>query len=222
MKKTVEMVAFDLDGVIADTEPLHRRAKERIFAEIGFLGDVAEGIDLDDFIGLPNSELWTMVLERCGAPFSPAELERRQYDAILEQLRDNATPPSRGLFELLERLEDAGVRCGMFSSSDFYYVERVLSFFGLSGRFSPLITGDRVARRKPAPDGYLRLIEQSGLPPSRIVAVEDSRAGVASATAAGLRCIGYANPTSGNQNLEAATLRVAALGEIPDRFRHFR
>ncbi len=218
MSKRVEMMAFDLDGVIADTEPLHKRAKERIFAEIGF----GEAIDLDAFVGLPNSDLWTLALERCGAPFSPGELERKQYDYILEQLRDNATPASSGLFELLDGLEAAGVRCGMCSSSDFYYVEKVLSFFGLSSRFSPLITGDRVARRKPAPDGYLRLIEQSALPPSRIVAVEDSRAGVASATAAGLRCIGYANPTSGNQDLGAAFLRVESLDEILDRFQRFR
>lgn len=212
MHVPVKFIAFDLDGVLADTEPLHKRAKERILAELACPAD----IDLDSYVGLPNAEFWKTIIERNGLDRTPAELERRQYDCILEQLRADRTPPSDGLEALLDFLAAAGIRCGICSSSDSYYVNGVLAHLNLSNRFSPVVGGDQVARRKPAPDSYRKVIDESGIPAAAIVAVEDSRSGVAAANAAGLRCIGYANPTSGAQDLTRAFLRVNSLRDITE------
>jgi HAD superfamily hydrolase (TIGR01509 family) len=121
-----------------------------------------------------------------------------------------------GLAGLLDSLSSAGIRCGLCSSSDRYYVDRVLAFFDLGQRFSPIVGGDQVARKKPAPDGYRKLLRDAGLAPDRVMAIEDSSAGVAAAVGAGLRCIGYINPTSGRQDLGAAFLRASRMGEIAD------
>lgn len=212
----VDFVAFDLDGVIADTEPLHKKAKERILAELGC--DLA--IDLNAYVGRPNSELWDSVIARCGVRSTAPELERRQYDHILQLARTDNVSPSAGLEELLDFLAASGVGCGICSSSDRYYVDRLLAFFGLARRFSPIVAGDQVARKKPAPDGYRKLAADAGVQPGRIVAVEDSRAGVTAALGAGLHCIGYVNPTSGEQDLGGAALRVHSLIEVADCLRN--
>lgn len=210
-----DFIVFDLDGVIADTEPLHRKAKERLLAELA----CGVAVDLDAYVGRPNSELWHSVIARCGVGCSAEELERRQYDSILEQARANGTRPSAGLEALLDFLAVAGIGCGLCSSSDRYYVERMLAFLGLEKRFAPIVAGDEVPRKKPAPDGYRKATLEAGCEAGRVVAVEDSRAGVTAALAAGLRCIGYGNPTSGEQDLSGATFRVTALVDVIDWLR---
>jgi len=210
MPTNLELAAFDLDGVIANTEPMHKSAKLRIFKELGIRNDM----DLDSHIGRPNSELWDAIIRDNNLDRTPKELEILQYDHILEQMRDDRTPVSDGLLELLDAFAEAGVRCGVCSSSDRYYVDKVLAFFGLADRFSPVVGGDQVPHKKPAPDGYLKLVADAGIEPGRAMAIEDSKAGVASATTAGLRCIGYVNPTSGDQNLDAAFMKVTKLADI--------
>lgn len=212
MDERPALFIFDLDGVIADTEPLHRIAKLRIFAKLG----VTSNVDLDRHVGRPNVELWTSVIEESGLERTAGELERMQYDLILEQLAENDARPTRGLPELLDALDAAGVRCALCSSSDRYYVDRVLNFFGFAGRFATIVGGDEVAEKKPAPDGYLKVLRDAGVEAARAVALEDTTAGVGAAVAAGIACIGYVNPTSGNQDLSRAALRVAGLSEVVD------
>jgi HAD superfamily hydrolase (TIGR01509 family) len=208
----MDLIAFDLDGVVADTEPLHKLAKERILSEIG----CDARIDLDSYVGRPNSDFWGNVIQQCDLSLSHEELERRQYDFILEYMHDNRTPMTHGLADLLDSLSEAGIRCALCSSSDRYYVDRVLAFFDLGQRFSPIVGGDQVERKKPAPDGYRKVVRDANLVPDRVIAIEDSSAGVAAAIGAGLRCIGYINPTSGRQDLGAAFFRASRMGEIAD------
>lgn len=215
MPKNIKFVIFDLDGVVADTEPKHRSAKLRIFAELGLKNPV----DLDAHVGRPNSELWIEVIRDNNLDKTPAEMERMQYDYILEQLVVEKTPMSRGIERLLACLDAAGVPCGICSSSDRYYVDKVLAFFNLTGRFRPIVGGDEVPTKKPAPDGYLKLLRDAGVDAAAAVAIEDSRAGSEAATTAGVRCIGYANPTSGNQDLSLCFMKVNMLDEIAGWFK---
>lgn len=206
-----KLMIFDLDGVIMDSEPLHREAKVRVMRELGL---DAEGLDLNSHVGRPNSELWDEVIAKNSLSLSSAELESRQYDSILEQLVENRTPVSRGLKSLLDLLGRLEISCAVCSSSNRTYVDRVLSHFSLKDTFSVVVAGDEVTAKKPAPDGYLLVLERAGVKSSSAYAVEDSTAGVTAAGDAGIECIGYANPTSGNQNLSGAFMRIDALDEI--------
>lgn len=207
----VRLVAFDLDGVIADTEPLHKESKRRMFLRRGLAFDG----DLDRYIGLSNEVYWT---EMRGLHSSITEtleeLEAEQFRGILELLAERRVRPSAGLAALLERLASAGVACGLYSSSLRFYVDRVLEFFGIAGYFSVVLGGDDVPRRKPFPDGYVMAARLAGVEPSLAVAIEDSTAGVAAGVAAGMRVIGYRNPTSGGQDLSRANWIVDSLTEV--------
>lgn len=207
-----ELVVFDLDGVIADTEPLHKEAKLRIMRAL----KLSNSVDLDSHIGRPNSELWNAVIEENGISLTAAELERRQYDSILLQFAENGAAVSAGLTRLLDLLARLDIARAVCSSSDRYYVDKVLAYFSLTGKFAAVVGGDEVARKKPAPDGYRLVLERAGADAARAIAIEDTSAGVKAAVAAGIGCVGYRNPTSGRQDLSLALKCFDSLNEIAD------
>jgi HAD superfamily hydrolase (TIGR01509 family) len=205
------LVVFDLDGVILNSEPLHEAAKRRIFAKYG----IPAGLDLSWSVGRPNSELWGPMVERYRLPCSAKELERMQYEQILSLIRERNVPLSDGLPELLRWLRQENVKIGLASSSDRFYVDRILEYFALKPWFDAVKGGDEAAHKKPAPDVYTAVLKAAGVPAGHAVAVEDTKAGIEAASAAGLRCVGYRNPTSGMQELDRADWIVETLSGIP-------
>jgi len=109
----INLVIFDLDGVILNSEPLHDHAKKRILKE----GGVMEDQDLSWSVGKPSNILWNLMKERYGLKPSEDELEQSQYNYILEEIKENQIPPSEGLIELLQWLKEEQVRIGLVSSS---------------------------------------------------------------------------------------------------------
>lgn len=210
----IELAVFDLDGVIADTEPLHKVAKQELLVGLG----VDPDMDMTRFVGRPNVDFWKEIIKDNHLSCSIDDLELRQYESILRQMKENSTPTSAGLNGLLERLSGMNIRCALCSSSDRFYVDRVLEFYHLRERLAPTVAGDEVPRKKPAPDGYLRVTELAGIAPGRAVAIEDSAAGLEAASVAGLRTIGYRNPTSGQQDLRRADWVVDSLAEAAALF----
>lgn len=210
----VELFAFDLDGVIADTELLHKESKLRMLRRFGIDGNP----DMEGYVGLPNAKYWSEMKDLYPQVAGTLEeLETMQFAGILALLEEKRFRPSDGLVPLLERLAERGVKRGLYSSSVRFYVDDVLRFFNLERFFPIVIGGDEVPRRKPFPDGYERVAALAGVSPDRAVAIEDSTAGVRAAKAAGLRAIGYRNPTSGNQDLSEADWIVDGLGEVVRR-----
>ena len=82
--------------------------------------------------------------------------------------------------------------------------------------FQACVSGEDVARGKPEPDVFLRAAETLGAAPADCVVIEDSRHGVAAARRAGMRCVGFVNPRSGNQDLSAAHVTVADFAALTD------
>lgn len=210
-----KLAAFDFDGVLADTEPLHKLAKETVAGRVG-----AKNIpSSEDFIGLPNRDYWLKVMDDNNiGGLSIEELEKRQYEIIIETASGKKMRPLAGLENLLDFLAARGLRLVICSSSERFYLENMLPILGLDGRFEYLIGGDEVKSKKPAPDVYLRALELTGLPAAEAFAVEDSAAGTMAAAAAGYFAIGFINPGSGVQDLSRADVRVSALEEIPTFF----
>lgn len=205
------MVIFDLDGVIVDSEPLHDEAKKWILEQNG----VMEKPDLSWSVGIPGVEIWTRLIQQYGLRAAPAEFERQQYEFILTRIRENNVPETRGLKELLAWLQTGKITIGLASSSDRFYVERILKHYQLSNLFQFVTAGDEVLQKKPAPDVYQNDLSRSGIHAGQAVAIEDSAAGIQAAAAAGMHCIGYRNPTSGNQDLSKADWIVTTLADVP-------
>jgi HAD superfamily hydrolase (TIGR01509 family) len=210
--KQLKMIVFDLDGVILDSEPLHEHAKIRILKEHG----ITEKVDLSFSVGQPNKMLWHMMINRFHINKSEEALEKLQYEYILEEIKDKQIPTSIGLMELLQYLKNNEIKIGLASSSDRFYVDAILKYYNILDYFEYIVAGDEVKRKKPEPDIYLKIMELSQLKANEVNAIEDSYAGSKAATQAGLKCIGYHNPTSGNQDLSNCYLKINEMSQVVD------
>ena len=210
LKNNIGLVIFDLDGVILDSEPLHEHAKRRILAEAG----IDENIDLSWSVGQPNKVLWENMKKRFGFLKTEEELERIQYKYILEEVNDKQLKTSHGFMELLQWLKHNSIKIGLASSSNRYYLDSILVYYNINKYFDYTVAGDEVERKKPEPDVYKKVLTYFKIPEIKVLAIEDSKAGSEAAVSAGIRCIGYRNPTSGNQDLKKCKIQVTDISEI--------
>lgn len=209
-KDSIELIIFDMDGVVLDSEPLHENARQMMFGKIGIVPDGT----FPDPVGKSSSGFWRKIIEKCKIEGEPYELEALQYRLVAEQIRDNSVPPSDGLVEVLEWARGRGIKIGLASSSTRVLVDKTLEFLGVKKYFAYTVSGDEVKAKKPAPDVYLKVLEEAGVEAARAVAVEDSRAGVEAARGAGIYCFGYRNETSGSQDISGADKMIGSLREI--------
>ncbi len=215
-ERKINLVIFDVDGVIFDSEPLHYRAKLEILQSFG----LNETFDLKEYVGKSNKELWTRIIKENNLNATPEELEIRQFNLILGYVRKENIPTTKGLENLLMHLKSKDIKTAIASSSNRYYVSHVLEYFQLSGYFNYSVTGDEVKHQKPSPDIYQKVLYISGIQKDSAIAIEDSTSGVRAAVSAGIACIGYRNPTSGVQDLLLAATVVEELGQVKNYIDH--
>ena len=120
----------------------------------------------------------------------------------------------RGVRALLEALRDADVPTAIASTSPAGWVVPAAGRIGVTHLFRTIVSGDDVARRKPAPDVYLEAARRLGADPSRSVAIEDSAPGIAAARAAGMKTIAIPHWLTEQHDLSGADLRVVHAGEL--------
>lgn len=207
----IQAFIFDMDGVIIDSEPLHFDVDRKTMA---YYGHTVTQEDLERYVGMTNPEQWAIIREEYGIGPTAEEILAYQTDLKLEELRLAELEPIEGIRELLDELKKGGIPRAIASSSSPVFIEAVLAKFGLRGEFAVVASGEEVPKGKPAPDVYLRAAERLGVDPARCVVLEDSKHGIAAAKAAGMHCIGYVNPNSGNQDLSRADLIVGSVGDI--------
>ncbi len=206
----IKLMVFDMDGVIVDTEPLHRKAKEQVLVDYGIENDV----NLDATVGLPNEAFWAKIIKEYSLMAEPDDLVLLQNNLILSMMEKLGMGLTPGLPELLDELESRDIKIGLASSSRRYFVEKVLNRYGVKNRFTYTVTGDEVEKRKPEPECYKKVLTLAGVEPSEAAAIEDSTAGVKAACTAGLLCFGFNNPGSGNQDLSLSHHKIARLTDV--------
>ena len=178
-------VIFDVDGLMADSEPLHRAAWHELGRQCGFPTyptDAAES--------LGQRVIENLRMRHAQGRFTPAPEEMLDhYHAILIDLIRLRLRPKPGLREALNFVREQEWRCGTASSGDRVYIDVVLNVLGVRSCFQAVATGEEVVEGKPHPALYLLAAERLGVPPAECVALEDSPRGVRAAKAAGMRCI---------------------------------
>lgn len=182
-------VAFDLDGVLVDSEPVWNTAREELVRE---RGGTWHDDATTDMMGMSSIEWSSYMHDRLGVPMEPAEINddvvRRVAATYEERL-----PLLPGAVETVRKLA-ARWPLGLASSSNRPIIELVLERSGLVPSFAAVVSSEEVERGKPAPDVYLATARTLGVHPNDCVAVEDSANGIKSAVAAGMRTIAVPNP----------------------------
>lgn len=186
-------VLFDLDGVVVDTMPLHRRVWGEWAASKGF--PVAPE-RLREFDGRRAHDIIPMIfgpdLSEAFTTDLAAEREQR-YRQALERAE---IAPVAGIAEYLAALGALGVPRILATSAIPENVEIVLTRLGLQGAFEARVTAPDVHRGKPDPEIYQTAAERAGVPPGQCLVVEDALPGVRSAKAAGAKCLGLTTSES--------------------------
>jgi HAD superfamily hydrolase (TIGR01509 family) len=177
---------FDIDGTLTDTDALHLEAFNRIFGPRGHVFDHARF----------TNELQGFAMASIRERFLGDEPEERQL-AIMEEkegtfrsLAAAGVPPMPGLMALLDLADAAGVPYAAVTNAPRRNAEMMLGALGIAHRFKALIIGDELPHGKPHPLPYREGLRALGAAPEATLAFEDSRAGVQSATAAGIATIG--------------------------------
>jgi HAD superfamily hydrolase (TIGR01509 family) len=199
-------IVFDMDGVIIDSHPLHRRAWKTFLHTVG--REVTD--DELDFIldGRKREEILSYFL----GELTPSQIAEHgaHKDEMLRLLAEDMQPLP-GVVGFLDSLYGIGLRIGLATSAGTRRAHGTLKELGLSHYFEAIVTGDEVAIGKPDPAIYLLVAERLNEAPENLVAVEDAVSGVKAARAAGMRCVGIASAE------RAESLRaVGADPVIPD------
>ncbi len=211
----VDAVVFDMDGVLVDSEHLWDEIREQLARERG--GRWHERAQAD-MMGMSSPEWSAYMHDTIGLAESPEEINAEVVRRLLARYRESL-PLLPGAVEAVQRLSERWP-LGLASSSNREVIDAVLSTAGIADRFQATVSSEEVERGKPAPDVYLEAARRLGVEPRRSVAVEDSRNGIRSARAAGMRVVAIPNPRypPGDDALADADLVLHSLDELtPER-----
>ncbi len=184
-----DAVVFDLDGLLLDTEQVWDEVREALTRERG--GRWHDGAQAD-MMGMSSTEWSRYMHDELGLAEPPEELNRLVVERMEERYRERL-PLIDGAVDAVRRIS-AQWPLGLASSSNRELIDLALELMGVADLFRATVSSEEVERGKPAPDVYLEAARRLGVAPERIVAVEDSGAGIGAAKAAGMRVIAIPNP----------------------------
>ncbi|MFZ3468864.1 HAD family hydrolase [Streptomyces sp. 4.24] len=196
MIKPIELVIFDCDGVLVDSERIAARVQVALGAELGW--PLTEDEVVDRFIGRSSASIREQISARLGP--QTAALWSERFEELHREAVDSGLSPVDGLPEALDAI---GLPTCVASSGSHEKMRHTLGRTGLYERFAGRIhSATEVSRGKPAPDLFLHAARRMGVDPAACVVVEDSRPGVQAARAAGMRAFGYAGGLTRAEQLE--------------------
>ncbi|SEQ49510.1 HAD family hydrolase [Streptomyces radiopugnans] len=207
-----DLVIFDNDGVLVDSEPISNRILAAYLTELGHPTTYEESIR--DYMGSAMHRIHDLVLERSGQRL-PGDFDSVFHDRVFEAFRRDLLPVP-GVSEVLRNLDAEGVPYCVASSGGHERIRVALGKTGLYERFGEkrVFSAQDVGRGKPAPDLFLHTAEAMGVPAGRCAVVEDSPLGVRAAVAAGMDVYGFTAMTPG-ERLSGAAALFSTMGELP-------
>ncbi|MFD3382262.1 MULTISPECIES: HAD family hydrolase [unclassified Streptomyces] len=206
-----ELVIFDNDGVLVDSEPISNTLLAAYLTELGHPTSYEES--LRDYMGAAMHRVHDIVEERTGERL-PADFDdvfhARVFAAFERELE-----PVAGAMEVLEKLAADGVPYCVASSGSHERIRVGHRKTGLDRWFDDgrIFSSQDVGRGKPAPDLFLHAAERMGVPPEKCLVVEDSPLGVRAAVAAGMDVYGFTAMTPA-ERLAGADRLFGDMGEL--------
>ena len=181
-----DAVIFDMDGVIVDSEPLHQKAFEMLFAELGKKHD--HGIVFHEYYGRSDKVLLKDFIEKHRVPFELEDLTARKLKYFLRYLREHR-PVFKELHSLIPDLAKH-YKLAVASSNFRNVIDVVMDISGLRSHFNVIVGYEDIRFTKPDPEIYFTAAKRLGVRPSRCCVIEDAALGVQAAKMAGMTCIG--------------------------------
>jgi beta-phosphoglucomutase len=208
----ITAVVFDFDGVLADSEPLHLSACQEVFASVGI--ELTREDYFANYLGYDDREMFRKLGEREGWPLTEEKVtalidaKAAVFDQVIART-DVLFPDAAACIEALAEHFPLGIASGALR----HEIQMILARAGLGHHFRFIVASGDTPNSKPWPDPYVRAARLHGVDASECVAIEDSRWGIESAKAAGLKCVGITTSYPAAQ-LQAADRVIGSLAEF--------
>ncbi len=201
---------FDMDGVLADSEPLICAAACAMFRERGL---IVRPEDFHPYVGAGENRYIGGVAEKYGVALDIAQAKARTYELYLRMVPEKLSV-FPGAAALVAALRAEGWPCAVASSADRIKVDANLLKIGLpAASWQAVVTAEDVERRKPDPAIFLKAAARLGVEPARCTVIEDAVNGIAAAKAAGMRCVAVATTFPAEKLAQADVVR-ASIAEV--------
>lgn len=207
----ITTVLFDMDGVLVDSQPMHYEADIYTMKHFGVELTAKE---MEAYAGTTNSDRYARFKVCYQMDADVDEMVAFRESCIMRFVYEYDLKPIDGVRTLLESIKAAGLKTAVASSSSYDLIHAVLDRLALRMYFDAIVSGEDMENGKPAPDIFLKTAQVLQSDADSCVVVEDSGNGVLAANRAGMKVIGYINPSSGAQNLETATRIIHHFDQI--------
>lgn len=201
-----------MDGVIVDTEPVHRYAYYKQFEELNI--EVTEAM-YTSFTGFSTRNTFQTLKEQFQLTHEVEDLIQRKRSIFNDAFDTNADLELlEGVRTLIEDLHQNGIQLILASSASKVTIDRVFTRFGLHDFFTHIVSGEDFPKSKPHPAIFEHAASLSIAPKENCIVIEDSTNGVKAAKAAGIYCVGYISEHSKDQHLDEADLVINHFKEL--------
>ena len=208
----LKAVIFDMDGVIVDSESIHRVAYQKMFDE--FEIEVSPEL-YASFTGKATLPICQYVCSSFNLKISPEILvacKRKYFKELFDE--DTSFKLLEGILELIQEYHKKELILVLASSASMININRIFKRFDLDPYFISKLSGADLKASKPHPEIFKNAAKASGFLPSECMVIEDSTNGINAAKAAGIYCVGYNSVYSKNQSYDDADLIITNFNEI--------
>lgn len=208
----LKAILFDMDGVIVDTEPLHRKAYYQMFKHIDI--EVSDAL-YTSFTGQSTLQICTQLCAYFNLSQDPEELvqiKRTHFTTLF--FEDDDLRLIDGVEKLIKDYYNNGLTLILASSASMVTINNVMKRFSLNHYFTDLLSGADLKASKPHPDIFIKATASAGVSPSECIVIEDSTNGIKAAKGAGIFCVAYTSKHSKNQDYRLADLVISDYKEI--------
>ena len=198
--KNIKCVIFDMDGVIIDSEEIHKKAYYETFASLNL--DVSEAL-YKTLTGSSTINAFQRLIAHFNLDKNPEEMvldKRNRYVNFFE--KDPDLHLVEGVEEIIKYCHEKGILLILASSSAMVNIDRVFTRFKLHSYFTAKISGADLTASKPHPEIFEKAAILANTPKENCIVIEDSDNGIKAANDANIFVFGYANKLSEGQTLE--------------------
>jgi len=208
----LKAVLFDMDGVIVDTEPLHRKAYHQMFDDVNIKVDTTL---YESFTGQSTINICKRLVDHFKLNDSPEYLmglKRKHYKYLF--INDAELALIDGVLKRIKDYHSNGITLVVASSASMNGINEIFERFKLNQYFSAKFSGADLKKSKPHPEIFIKAAKSTGFSKSECMVIEDSTNGIKAAHAAGIFCTAFKSKHSSGQDYSLADKVISNFAEI--------